>query len=53
MVEKIKNSSSVNGKVIVKAIAVRDGNNVTMHVPSFKLINELIEDNKKQGLTKK
>ena len=35
-----------NGVVSVKAIAVQDGPNVTIHVPSFPLINKLVNEYK-------
>ena len=35
-----------NGVVDVKAIAVQDGPNVTIHVPSFQLINKLVKEYK-------
>ena len=37
-------ASIENGIVTVKAIAVKDGNNVTIHVPSFQLINKLAQE---------
>ena len=34
----------INGKVVVKAIIVKEGGNVTVHVPAFNLIQKLQEE---------
>jgi hypothetical protein len=38
----------VNGQIVVKAIVEKVGNNVTVHVPSFPLIQKLKEDFEKK-----
>ena len=40
----------IDGVVEVKAIAVQDGPNVTIHVPSFQLINKLKEEYGKRDI---
>ena len=38
-----------DGVVDVKAIAVQDGPNVTIHVPSFQIINKLVREYKEKN----
>lgn len=39
-------AKKVNGHVTVDAIVERSGNNVTIHIPSFKLIEKLKREEK-------
>jgi len=34
----------INGDLVVKPIIERNGNNVTVHVPSFKTISKTIQE---------
>lgn len=34
-------AEKIGDEIIVKAITVKDGDNITVHVPSFQVINEL------------
>ena len=41
-------AEKVNGEIIVKAISVKNGNDLEVHIPSLSLVNTLIKKEKEK-----